>query len=55
MHISSQLLLLGVAAVNASLVKPRGTSTTPGSFQTSYGPFAGIYPLTLIPNASLKC
>lgn len=43
MHIPSQVLLLGATAANASVVKPRGTSTIPDYFQTSYGPFAGIY------------
>jgi hypothetical protein len=45
MHISSgQFLLLGVtAAVDAVAVKPRGSSTIPDYFQTSYGLFAGIY------------
>lgn len=44
MHIYSQFLLFGVATVvDAAAVKPRGTSTIPEYFQTSYGPFAGIY------------
>lgn len=42
MHISSQFLLLWVTtAVDAAAVKPRGTSTIPDYFQTTYGPFAG--------------
>ncbi|KAJ9482516.1 hypothetical protein VN97_g10913 [Penicillium thymicola] len=41
MHIPSQFLLLGATAANAGVVKPRGTSTIPDYFQTSYGPFAG--------------
>lgn len=49
MHIPSQFLLLGATAANASVVKPRGTSTVPDYFQTGYGPFAGIYLPTPLP------
>jgi hypothetical protein len=55
MHISSHFLLLGATAVNAGVVKLRGTSTIPDYFQTSYGPFAGIYPPTPTTNAPTKC
>lgn len=55
MYIFSRVLLLGVAtAVDAAAIEPKETPTIPDYFQTSYGPFAGMYIQTPA-QWSLKC
>lgn len=44
MSFASQALLFGLVAVaGAGPLEPRGTSTVPDYFQTSFGPYAGKF------------